>query len=58
MAEQQPLDLTPRLADLTGVRLSELSKLQGDSALETTLRRLVREVEHPREAVSGFSSAI
>jgi FXSXX-COOH protein len=35
-----------------------LATLEGDEALEATLRRLKAEVQTPREPVSGFSSAI
>ena len=56
MAEP-PQDLT-RLVDLSRVRIADVARLEGDSALEATLKRLEREVEHPREAVSGFASAI
>jgi FXSXX-COOH protein len=46
------------VANLREVPLGDLPKLEGDEALEATLRRLQREVKKPREAVSGFSSAI
>lgn len=46
------------LADLTDVPVKDLPGLEGDEALEATLKRLKRDVENPREAVSGFSSAI
>jgi len=53
-----PVGVCTPVVNLNGVRLSKLPELAGNPALEATLRRLVREVEHPREAVSGFSSAI
>jgi len=46
------------VADLREVPLKDLPAMEGDPALEATLRRLQAEVEKPREAVAGFSSAI
>ena len=53
-----PGDLRSQLADLRRVRWAEISIVVGDSVLETTLRRVLRVLESPREAVSGFTSAI
>ena len=50
--------LTCKVPDLRPVRLADMPALAGDTVLETMLRRLQHEVVHPREAVSGFSSAI
>jgi len=46
------------IANLDDVKITDLKKLEGDEMLERTLQRIKREVEQPREAVSGFSSAI
>ena len=45
-------------ADLTRLSLRDVADREGDPVLEATLARLQREVEQPREAVSGFASAI
>ena len=51
-------DVPVPLANLREVPLKDLPEMEGDEALEATLRRLKAEVETPREAVAGFSSAI
>lgn len=58
MTNPDPADVPTTVARLDGVRLAKLPELAGNPALEATLRRLQREVDHPREAVSGFSSAV
>lgn len=50
--DQQPIP------DLSKVRQTDLPKHEGDPALKATLERLQHEAEQPREAVSGFASAI
>lgn len=47
-----------QIPDLSKVRQADLPKYEGDPVLEATLARLQREVDQPREAVSGFASAI
>jgi len=50
--ESLPID------NLDDVKIADIKKLEGDDMLERTLQRIKREVEQPREAVSGFSSAV
>lgn len=45
-------------ADLTRLSVKDVADREGDPVLEATLERLQREAEQPREAVSGFASAI
>ena len=46
------------VADLRDKTLKEVTEAEGDTALEETLKRIQAEMEKPREAVSGFSSAV
>jgi len=56
--EFDPSDDQTPLVDLKGLSFKDLEKLKGNPALEATLRRLLEDVTTPREAVSGFSSAV
>lgn len=46
------------LVDLNKMSLKDVAAAEGDLALERTLKRLKEEVTTPREAVSGFASAV
>ena len=62
--EPTPSEPTPQeqnqvpVADLSNKTLKEVAEAEGDTALEKTLERIQAEMEKPREAVSGFSSAV
>jgi FXSXX-COOH protein len=46
------------VANLSNKTLKEVAEAEGDTALEEALKRVQAEMEKPREAVSGFSSAV
>jgi FXSXX-COOH protein len=50
-------ELDTSFVDVTGIPLERLLSL-GDSALGLSLRRLVKEVDSPSDAVAGHNSAI
>jgi FXSXX-COOH protein len=56
--QEQIIESQVPIADLSKKTLKEVAEAEGDTALERTLKRLQDEVETPREAVSGFSSAV
>jgi len=62
--EPTPSEPTPQeqnrvpVANLSNKTLKEVAEAEGDTALEEALKRVQAEMEKPREAVSGFSSAV
>lgn len=57
-ATEGPIEIEPVVANLKDVSLNKLADHEGDTALEKMLERLKKEVETPREPVSGFASAV
>jgi FXSXX-COOH protein len=52
-------DIVSELPDLTRANLSDLVlPPESDTVLSRSLRRLLRDIEHPSEALAGFQSSI
>jgi hypothetical protein len=60
VGELEPNDdnLMAALADLRGVSIEDLRRKDDDGLLESTLQRVLSEARSPRDAVSGFQSAV
>lgn len=50
-------DNQPELVDLSGLSLSDLSRL-GGSAVAHSLRRILEDIDRPQDAVAGWNSAM
>lgn len=57
-AIEEPPKIELPIVDLNKVSLKDVAAAEGDPMLERTLKRLENEIVKPREAVSGFSSAV
>jgi FXSXX-COOH protein len=56
---ETPDDIVSEMADLTRVNLSDLVlPAESDTVLSRSLHRLLRDIEHPSEALAGFQSSI
>ncbi|WP_407676748.1 FxSxx-COOH cyclophane-containing RiPP peptide [Phytohabitans aurantiacus] len=50
-------DNQPELVDLSGLSLSDLSRL-GGSVVAHSLRRILEDIDRPQDAVAGWNSAM
>jgi FXSXX-COOH protein len=60
LADSQPpdrADASSDLIDISGLRLADLRGL-ADSVVTRSLRRILKEMEGPQDAVAGFQSSI